>query len=291
MVEEFRGWPMQVSRNHRNGDIYDGRAQPPRQIGEGDTKMKRNQVVMVTGASAGLGRAIAHGFAKQGARIGLIARNREALEACREEVEEMGGEGLVLPLDVSDAPSIEHAANRLEEAFGPIDVWVNNAMASVFSPVKKMTAEEYKRVTEVSYLGYVYGTQAALRRMLPRDRGTIIQVGSALAVRSIPLQSAYCAAKHAIIGFTDSLTVRTLPRQEQCSADGGADAGDEYRSVYLGQEPATGQAAARAADFSTGGRRESGGACCQCRSAASRVLGGFAYGGSHRGADVCSWLA
>jgi NADP-dependent 3-hydroxy acid dehydrogenase YdfG len=167
--------------------------------------MKRNKVVMVTGASAGLGRAIAHGFAKQGARIGLIARNREALEACREEVEEMGGEGLVLPLDVSDAPSIEHAANRLEEAFGPIDVWVNNAMASVFSPVKKMTAEEYKRVTEVSYLGYVYGTQAALRRMLPRDRGTIIQVGSALAVRSIPLQSAYCAAKHAIIGFTDSL--------------------------------------------------------------------------------------
>src|SRR5665213_4519458 len=167
--------------------------------------MKRNEVVMVTGASAGLGRSIAHEFAKQGARIGLIARNREALEACREEVEEMGGEGLVLPLDVSDAPSIEHAANRLEEAFGPIDVWVNNAMASVFSPVKKMKTEEYKRVTEVSYLGYVYGTLAALHRMLPRDRGTIIQIGSALAVRSIPLQSAYCACKHAIAGFTDSL--------------------------------------------------------------------------------------
>lgn len=160
---------------------------------------------MVTGASAGLGRAIAHGFAQQGAKIGLIARNREALEACEEEVEQLGGEALVLPLDVSDAAPIEHAASRLEEAFGPIDVWVNNAMASVFSPVKQMTAEEYKRVTEVTYLGYVYGTLAALRRMLPRDRGTIIQVGSALAVRSIPLQSAYCAAKHAILGFTDSL--------------------------------------------------------------------------------------
>jgi len=167
--------------------------------------MKRNQVVMVTGASAGLGRSIAHEFAKQGARIGLIARNREALEACSEEVRQLGGEALVLPLDVSDAASVDHAANRLEEAFGPIDVWVNNAMASVFSPVKQMTAEEYKRVTEVTYLGYVYGTLAALRRMLPRDRGTIIQVGSALAVRSIPLQSAYCAAKHAVIGFTDSL--------------------------------------------------------------------------------------
>jgi NAD(P)-dependent dehydrogenase (short-subunit alcohol dehydrogenase family) len=167
--------------------------------------MKKHQVVMVTGASAGLGRAIAHGFAKQGARIGLIARNREALEACREEVEQLGGEALVLPLDASDARSMEHAADRLEEAFGPIDVWVNNAMASVFSPVKEMMPEEYKRVTEVTYLGYVYGTQAALRRMQPRDRGTIIQVGSALSVRSIPLQSAYCGAKHAIIGFTDSL--------------------------------------------------------------------------------------
>ncbi|MGH9615756.1 MAG: SDR family oxidoreductase [Acidobacteriaceae bacterium] len=168
-------------------------------------RTKPGQVVMVTGASAGLGRAIAHEFARRGAKIGLIARNREALEACGEEVETLGGEALVLPLDVSDASPIEHAATRLEEAFGPIDVWVNNAMSSVFSPVKKMTAEEYKRVTEVSYLGYVYGTLAALRRMLPRDRGTIVQVGSALAVRSIPLQSAYCGAKHAILGFTDSL--------------------------------------------------------------------------------------
>lgn len=167
--------------------------------------MKKNQVVMVTGASAGLGRAIAHGFAQRGARIGLIARNEEALEACAKEVRELGGQALVLALDVSDAEGVEQAAAKLEETFGPIDVWVNDAMVSVFSPVKEMKPEEYKRVTEVSYLGYVYGTLAALRRMLPRDRGTIIQIGSALAVRSIPLQSAYCACKHAIVGFTDSL--------------------------------------------------------------------------------------
>lgn len=167
--------------------------------------MKTDQVVMVTGASAGLGRAIAHAFARRGARIGLIARNKEALEACRREVQQLGGDALVLPLDVSDAAAVEAAASRLEETFGPLDVWVNDAMLSVFSPVHEMKAEEYKRVTEVTYLGYVYGTMAALRRMRPRNRGTILQVGSALSVRSIPLQSAYCAAKHAIVGFTDSL--------------------------------------------------------------------------------------
>lgn len=167
--------------------------------------MKQKQVVMVTGASAGLGRAIAHAFAKKGAHLGLIARNREALEACREEVIQMGGDAIVLQLDVSDAAAVDHAASQLEEAFGPIDVWVNDAMASVFSPVTEMLPEEYKRVTEVTYLGYVYGTLAALHRMQRRNQGTIIQIGSALAVRSIPLQSAYCACKHAIAGFTDSL--------------------------------------------------------------------------------------
>ena len=164
-----------------------------------------SQTVVVTGASAGLGRAIAHSFAKRGARIGLIARNPEALEAARHECEQLGGRALVLPLDVSDAKAVEEAAGRVEQEFGPIDVWVNNAMVSVFSPIKEMEADEYRRVTEVTYLGYVYGTLAALHRMLPRDRGTIVQVGSALAYRSIPLQSAYCASKHAIVGFTDSL--------------------------------------------------------------------------------------
>ena len=167
--------------------------------------MTQSLVVVVTGSSAGLGRAIAHGFAKRGARIGLIARNPEALEAAKQECENLGGQALVLPADVSDAEAVDAAASKVEEAFGPIDVWVNDAMVSVFSPVKEMEASDYKRVTDVLYLGFVHGTLAALKRMLPRDRGTIIQIGSALSYRSIPLQSAYCACKHAINGFTDSL--------------------------------------------------------------------------------------
>jgi len=162
-------------------------------------------VVGITGASAGLGRAIAHAYAKRGAKIGLIARNPEALEAAKEECEALGGIAICLPADVADAEAVEHAASAIEGAFGPLDVWINDAMVSVFSPVKEMEASDYKRVTEVLYLGFVHGTLAALRRMLPRDKGTIIQIGSALSYRSIPLQSAYCAAKHAINGFTDSL--------------------------------------------------------------------------------------
>jgi NAD(P)-dependent dehydrogenase (short-subunit alcohol dehydrogenase family) len=171
--------------------------------------MPASPVVVVTGASAGLGRAIAHAFARKGARLGLLARNPEALEACKQECERLGGEALVVPTDVSIAAEVEAAASRVEEAFGPMDVWVNDAMVSVFSPVKEMEPEDYKRVTDVLYLGFVYGTLSALRRMLARDngrgKGTIIQIGSALAYRSIPLQSAYCACKHAINGFTDSL--------------------------------------------------------------------------------------
>jgi len=163
------------------------------------------QVVVVTGASAGLGRAIVRAFAREGARIGLLARGRDGLEGARREVEGLGGMALVFPVDVADAEGIEQAAETAELEFGPIDIWINNAMVSVFSPVKKMTPQEYKRVTEVTYLGVVYGTLAALKRMLPRDRGVIVQVGSALAYRGIPLQSAYCAAKHAIQGFNDSL--------------------------------------------------------------------------------------
>ncbi|WP_437563184.1 SDR family oxidoreductase [Sorangium sp. So ce542] len=165
----------------------------------------RPRVVVITGASAGVGRAAARAFAAQGARIGLLARGADGLEAARREVEAAGGAALVLPADVADAEQIERAVDEVERVLGPIDVWVNNAMVSVFSPVSEMRPEEYRRVTEVTYLGYVYGTLAALRRMRPRDRGVIVQVGSALAHRAIPLQSAYCAAKHAIKGFTESL--------------------------------------------------------------------------------------
>src|SRR4029078_2492296 len=165
----------------------------------------RREVVVITGASAGLGRAIARAFGRRRARIGLLARGKDGLEAAKREIESLGGRALVLSTDVADADAVETAAASVEEGFGPIDVWVNNAMASVFSPVKEMEPKEYKRVTEVTYLGVVSGTLAALKRMLPRNCGTIVQVGSALAYRSIPLQSAYCAAKHAIAGFTDSL--------------------------------------------------------------------------------------
>jgi len=168
------------------------------------------KVAVITGASAGVGRATVRAFAKAGYDIGLIARGEDGLKGAAREVEHAGGRALVLPLDVSDAEAVEAAAATVERELGPISVWVNNAMLSVFSPVKEMKAEEYERVTQVTYLGFVYGTLAALRRMLPRDRGVIIQVGSALAHRSIPLQSAYCGAKHAIAGFTQSLRCELL---------------------------------------------------------------------------------
>jgi short-subunit dehydrogenase len=172
---------------------------------------KQPRVIVVTGASAGVGRAVVRRFARNGnIRIALIARGRAGLEGARRDVEKLGAEALILPTDVADAEAVELAAQKVEEEFGPIDVWVNAAMTSVFSPVKEMTAAEFKRVTEVTYLGYVYGTLAALKRMLPRDRGLIIQVGSALAYRGIPLQAAYCAAKHAIQGFCDSLRCELL---------------------------------------------------------------------------------
>jgi NAD(P)-dependent dehydrogenase (short-subunit alcohol dehydrogenase family)/cytochrome c2 len=169
-----------------------------------------SEVVVVTGASAGLGRAIVERFARDGCSIGLIARGEERLESARQSVEALGGRAIVLPLDVADADAVEHAAETVERQLGPIDVWINNAMVSVYSPIKEMSAAEFRRVTEVTYLGYVHGTLSALKRMLPRDRGIIIQVGSALAHRSIPLQSAYCASKHAIMGFHESLLSELL---------------------------------------------------------------------------------
>lgn len=168
------------------------------------------ETVVVTGASAGVGRATARAFGARGARVGLLARGEAGLEGARRDVEEAGGEALAVPTDVSDAEQVDEAAERVEAAFGPIDVWVNNAMASVFAPVAETTPAEYERVTEVTYLGYVNGTKAALDRMRPRDEGIVVQVGSALAYRAIPLQSAYCAGKHAIQGFTESLRSELL---------------------------------------------------------------------------------
>jgi short-subunit dehydrogenase len=176
---------------------------------------RRPEVVVVTGASAGVGRATVRAFAKQGAHIALLARGLDGLEAAAEEVARLGGKALVLPVDVANAGEVEEAAQRVEETFGPIDIWINNAMTSVFSPVKEMEAAEYQRVTEVCYLGTVYGTLSALRRMLPRNRGTIVQVSSTLAYRGIPLQSAYCGAKHAIQGFTDSLWAELIHDNSQ----------------------------------------------------------------------------
>lgn len=168
------------------------------------------QIVVVTGASSGVGRAVARAFGARGARVALVARTIEALDACAREIEDAGGEALVCAADVADAAAVERAAAAAEARWKRIDVWVNAAMATVLAPVENTTPAEYRRVTEVTYLGYVHGTLAALKRMRPRDAGTIVQVGSALAFRSIPLQSAYCAAKAAIRAFTDSLRTELI---------------------------------------------------------------------------------
>ncbi|HEX7829235.1 MAG TPA: SDR family oxidoreductase [Thermoanaerobaculia bacterium] len=169
-----------------------------------------SRVVVITGASAGVGRATARVFAARGARIGLIARNADALEAARKEVEARGGQAVVAIADVADADAVERAAQTIEDAFGRIDVWINNAMTSVLGPVDTITPDEFRRVTEVTYLGVVHGTLAALRRMKPRNEGVILQLGSTLAYRGIPLQAPYCAAKHAIQGFHDALRSELL---------------------------------------------------------------------------------
>src|SRR5215813_5016546 len=168
------------------------------------------QTVVITGASAGIGRATAKLYGERGANVGLIARGQAGLDGAARNVEDAGGKALAIPADVSDYAQVEDAAREVEAFFGPIDVWVNVAFTSVFSPFAEITAEEFRRVTEVSYLGFVHGTMVALARMRPRGRGTIVQVGSALGERSIPLQSAYCGAKHAVNGFTSSLRCELL---------------------------------------------------------------------------------
>ncbi len=169
-----------------------------------------HQTVVVTGASAGIGRATARLFGERGASVGLIARGQAGLDGAARDVEEAGGKALAVSADVADYEQVTAAARKIEETLGPIDVWINVAFTSVFAPFSEITAEEFRRVTEVSYLGFVHGTMAALTRMRPRGQGTIVQVGSALGDRSIPLQSAYCGAKHAINGFTSSLRCELL---------------------------------------------------------------------------------
>ena len=174
-------------------------------FGSAERDPLNGRVVVVTGASAGVGRAAAAAFARAGAKVALIARDAAALDETRAEIEAAGGVALAVPADVADAEAVFAAADRIARELGPISVWVNDAMLTVYSPIVDMTPEEFHRVTEVCYHGFVHGTMAALKHMRPRGRGTIVQVGSSLAYRGIPLQSAYCGAKHAIRGFTDSI--------------------------------------------------------------------------------------
>src|SRR5487761_1778163 len=171
---------------------------------------RAREVVVVTGASGGVGRATAGALARHGARIALLARGREQLEGARHEIEAAGGTTFIIETDVADSGAVVAAARAVEAELGPIDIWVNNAMATIFAPVAAIDPDDFKRATEVTYLGAVYGTMAALKHMRPRGRGTIVQVGSALAYRAIPLQAPYCGAKHALRGFTNALRCELL---------------------------------------------------------------------------------
>lgn len=177
--------------------------------------MRSRPIVVVTGASAGVGRAVARTFGAAHWRVALLARGVDGLESARQEIETSGGEAMVIPTDMADADQVEAAAERVEREWGPIKVWVNNAMATVFCDFASMQPEDFRRATDVTYLGAVWGTRAALKRMQPRNAGTIVQVGSALAYRSIPLQSAYCGAKSALRGFTDSLRCELIHKRSK----------------------------------------------------------------------------
>lgn len=176
---------------------------------------KHNEVVVITGASGGIGRAAARKFASDRARVALIARGRRGLEGAAREVEQAGGRAMILPVDVADHDQVDAAASSVEDAFGPIDVWVNDAMVTVYAEFLDIEPAEFRRATEVSYLGMVWGTRAALQRMVPRDRGSIVQVCSAMSYRGIPLQSPYCGAKHACKGFTESVLTELLHRKSK----------------------------------------------------------------------------
>jgi short-subunit dehydrogenase len=173
-------------------------------------KSKPEKVVVITGASAGVGRAAARRFARDGAKLALVARGRAGLDGARKEAEELGATVLTLPVDVADPVAVEAAASAVEETLGPIDVWVNDAMVTIYGEFADIEPEEFKRATDVTYLGTVWGTKAALKRMVPRDRGSIVQVCSAMSYRGIPLQAPYCGAKHAIKGFTESVITELL---------------------------------------------------------------------------------
>jgi len=173
-------------------------------------RRKQPEVAVITGASAGVGRAIAHEFARHGHRVALLARGRESLEDVAREVRDLGGEALAVPTDVADFQQVQAAGQAARERFGEIDVWVNDAMATILAAITEVTPEEFERATRVTYLGTVHGTMVALQQMKPRDEGHIVQVGSALSYRAIPLQSAYCGAKFAVRGFTDSVRTELM---------------------------------------------------------------------------------